>query len=175
MKIAIIGYSGSGKSTLARLFSERYGIEVMHMDCVHWLPGWVVRAEEDKQRIVREFLDANESWVIDGNYPKLCYERRLEEADLIVEMLFNRFACYRRAWKRYRTYKGRSRPDMTEGCDEVIDRAFTKWILFTGRTKARRREFSDIAERYPGKTVVIRNQKQLTAYKKKIESGGPAL
>lgn len=41
MKIAILGTSGSGKSTLAKRLGERYGLPVLHMDTVHFLPGWV--------------------------------------------------------------------------------------------------------------------------------------
>ena len=49
MKIAILGTSGSGKSTLAKRLGERYGLPVLHMDTVHFLPGWVERpfAEEE--------------------------------------------------------------------------------------------------------------------------------
>ena len=39
MKIAILGTSGSGKSTLAKRLGERYGLPVLHMDTVHFLPG----------------------------------------------------------------------------------------------------------------------------------------
>lgn len=34
-------------------------------------------------------MDRNASWVIDGNYRKLEYERRLQEADRIIFMDFN--------------------------------------------------------------------------------------
>ena len=43
MKIAILGTSGSGKSTLAKRLGERYGLPVLYMDTVHFLPGWVER------------------------------------------------------------------------------------------------------------------------------------
>lgn len=43
MKIAILGTSGSGKSTLAKRLGERYGLPVLLMDTVHFLPGWVER------------------------------------------------------------------------------------------------------------------------------------
>ena len=40
MRIAIIGYSGAGKSTLARALGERYACPVLHLDALHFLPGW---------------------------------------------------------------------------------------------------------------------------------------
>ena len=85
MKIAILGTSGSGKSTLAKRLGERYGLPVLHMDTVHFLPGWVERPFAEEEAIVRQFLDENAGgWVIDGNYSKTCYARRLEEADKII-------------------------------------------------------------------------------------------
>ena len=85
MKIAILGTSGSGKSTLAKRLGERYGLPVLHMDTVHFLPGWVERPFAEEEAIVRQFLDENAGgWVIDGNYSKTCYARRLKEADKIT-------------------------------------------------------------------------------------------
>ena len=43
MKLAVMGYSGAGKSTLAQELGRRYGCPVLHLDQVHFLPGW----EED--------------------------------------------------------------------------------------------------------------------------------
>ncbi len=88
MKIAILGTSGSGKSTLAKRLGERYDLPVLHMDTVHFLPGWVERPFAEEEAIVRQFLDENAGgWVIDGNYSKTCYARRLEEADKIIVLL----------------------------------------------------------------------------------------
>lgn len=105
MRIQIIGYSGSGKSTLARKLGEKYGLPVLHLDSVQFLPNWEIRPTEEKQRIVAKFLDANDGWVVDGNYGKLSYERRMEEADELVIMDFGRISCLWRVVKRYRTYK----------------------------------------------------------------------
>lgn len=90
MKIAILGTSGSGKSMLAKRLGETYGLPVLHMDTVHFLPGWVERPFEEEETIVRRFLDENEKgWVIDGNYTKTCYARRLEEADQVIVLWFS--------------------------------------------------------------------------------------
>ena len=43
MKIAILGTSGSGKSTLAQTLGAAYHAPVLHLDTVHFLPGWVER------------------------------------------------------------------------------------------------------------------------------------
>lgn len=61
MKIAIIGYSGCGKSTLAKYLEEKYHIPVLHLDCIHWLPGWVERPQAEEKALVEQFLDQNTS------------------------------------------------------------------------------------------------------------------
>ena len=167
MKIALIGYSGSGKSTLAQKLGQKYGAEVLHIDTVHWLPGWQERPREEKETIMRDFLDAHDAWVIDGNYKKLFFDRRMEEADLIIFMAFNRFSCLRRVIRRYRTYKGKTRASMTDGCDEKLDREFLLWVLRDGRTKKHKQVYRGVVEKYRDKTVVIRNQRELTLYEKK--------
>ena len=71
-----------------------------------------------KKRITENFLNTHDSWVIDGNYSELFYERRMEEGDIIILLLFNRFSCLYRAYCRYIRYKNTTRPDMAEGCKE---------------------------------------------------------
>ena len=168
MKIAVIGYSGAGKSTLARKLGKKYNADVLHLDAVHHLPGWQSRDRESERAIIGEFLDTHSDWVIDGNYFKLCYERRLEEADRIVLLSFNRFAALHRALKRYRKYKGQVRPDLGEGCPEKMDFAFVRWILHGGRSKEKRGKFRDAARVYAGKTTVLKTQRQIDAFEKEL-------
>ena len=126
MKIAIIGHSGSGKSTLARKLADKYRIPVLHFDTVQFRPNWEIRPQASKEIMTKVFLDLHPSWVIDGNYKRQCFEQRLAEADHILLLQFNRVACLLRAWKRYRKYKGVSRPSMTVGCNEKFDLEFVR-------------------------------------------------
>ena len=167
MKIAILGYSGSGKSTLAKRLAEKYQAEVLHFDRVQFLPGWEIRSQEEKLALTESFMDSHDSWVIDGNYSKLCLQRRLAEADQIILLLFNRFSCFFRAYRRYLRYKNTTRADMAEGCNEKFDWEFAKWILWKGREKKDRDRHKDILARYGEKTVVIKNQRQLDKFLKK--------
>lgn len=159
-----MGYSGAGKSTLARKLGRLYGAEVLHLDTVHWLPGWNERSDEEKQTVVSAFMQTHDSWVIDGNYSRLFMTERLEQADMIVELLFGPFSCFFRAFRRYRKYRGSSRPDMTEGCPEKLDAEFIRWIFFGGRKKAAVERYRRIREKYREKTVVIRNQLALNKF-----------
>ena len=164
MKISIMGYSGSGKSTLARKLADYYNIDVFHFDAVQFLPNWEIRCQDEKVKLTKTFLDSHDEWVIDGNYSKLFYEQRLEEADVIILLLFNRFSCLYRAWKRFREYKNTTRPDMAEGCNEKLDLEFVMWILRDGRTKDARERYKNVCKKYAKKTVVIKNQRELDAW-----------
>ena len=171
MKIAILGYSGSGKSTLAKVLAAHYGIPALHLDSLHFLPGWVARPREEERQILGAFLDEHDAWVIDGNYTKLHYERRLEEADRIVIFQFDRFSCLYRVWKRYRAYRHTTRADMAAGCPEKLDRAFLRWVLWDGRNRDKREGFQQIQARYPEKVIVLKNQRQLDEFTKQITEG----
>lgn len=164
MKIAILGHSGSGKSTLARHLGEKYGVPVFYFDCVHWLPGWIMRERAETGRIVEEFLDSHDSWIMDGTYSRQHFDRRMREADQIVILSFNRFVCLYRVLKRLHDYRGKNRFSMTEGCPEKVDWDFVKWVLWKGRGKKNRNLFQNLRQSYPGKCVLIRNQRQLTAF-----------
>ncbi len=164
MKIAIMGYSGSGKSTLARRLAEKHNIPVLHFDAVQFMPNWEIRSDAVKMKMTEVFMNIHDSWVIDGNYSKLSFERRVEEADEIVMLLFNRFSCFYRAYRRSRIYAGKSRPDMGAGCTEKFDFEFIKWILWKGRSKKTRNLYKNVIAKYGHKVTVIKNQKELNAY-----------
>ena len=171
MKIAIAGYSGSGKSTLAEKLGRQYGVPVLHLDTVQFLPGWENRPREERIALAQAFLDENAAWVIDGNYFKLSYEQRMAEADKIVLLLFPRLSCLLRVITRYRRYRGTSRPDVGPGCPEKLDGAFVRWILFDGRTKEIRNRYRALQGQYPEKVIVCRNQKELDRMEAHLCSG----
>lgn len=162
MKIAILGHCGSGKSTLARQLGEKYGLPVLHFDSIHFLPGWVETDRPYKREKVTEFLDANpEGWVIDGNYFKICAERRFAEADHILYLDFPRRVCLPRVLRRWLQYRGKTRPDMGEGCEEKVDREFLLWVLRDGRSPEKLAEFQAVGAQYPDKFLHVTSPKQL--------------
>ncbi len=165
MKIAILGTSGSGKSTLAKKLGRKYGLPVLHMDTLHFLPGWVERTPEEEEVILRRFLEENAAeWVIDGNYTRTCYRERLEQADKIIVLWFGPLTCLWRAVKRWWQNRGRVRDSSAPGCEEKIDAEFVRWILHDGRTAKKRAQMEEIGEKYPGKYVMICNQRELEKY-----------
>ena len=161
MKIAIIGYSGSGKSTLARKLADEYQLPVLHFDRVQFRPNWEIRPQASKEIMTKTFLDLHRDWVIEGNYSKLSFERRMAEADVIIMLLFNKLSCLCRVTRRYLKYKNTTRADMADGCKEKLDWEFITWVLWKGRTKESRKRYESICARYPEKTIVVKNQRQL--------------
>ncbi|NDO18387.1 hypothetical protein FMM68_01740 [Lachnospiraceae bacterium MD329] len=135
-RIMIFGFSGGGKSTLARKMGEILDIEPTHFDRLHWLPGWVESTRDYKREMIKPILE-RDRWIIEGNYHHIYWNERLEKADTIIFIDVNRFTCIYQAWKRSLMYKGKTRPDMGEGCTEKFDLEFAKWVFFKGRKKRR--------------------------------------
>lgn len=72
--------------------------------------------------------------------------------------------CLCRAVKRYVRYRGKTRESMTEDCPEKLDLEFIWWILYAGRTREYKKRYRNVLKRYASKTIVIKNQRQLTAF-----------
>ncbi|MGN1182497.1 MAG: hypothetical protein ACI4SR_05765 [Faecalibacillus sp.] len=165
MKICVMGFSGSGKSTLSRKLGQYYHIDVLHLDKVHHLPGWQERDEESEKKMVYDFLNEHDNWIIDGNYSSILLNERLEQADKIIILHFHRLSCLCRVIKRYFQNRGQSRIDMCEGCLEKIDIEFIWWILYAGRKKDM---YQKICQSYQNKVIVLKNQKDLDLFEKNI-------
>lgn len=170
-RIMIIGFCGCGKSTLARRLGEILNIEPTHMDALHWLPNWVESTREHKRKLLAPIL-RRDRWIVDGSYKNILYEERIEKADTIIFLDFNRFLCLWRVIKRRIMYNGKTRPDMGAGCKERIDWWFFKWVVWNGRKKRKRfyREIEQIRNTDPNKQIYIfRRPKKLETFLKEIE------
>ena len=131
MKIQIIGYSGAGKSTLAERLAKHYGIKHLYMDSVQFYGDFEARSIEEQNQIVREFLNANDSWVIDGNYYAVAPER-YDSCDEIYFLDYPRLFCLKEAIKRF--FKNRNQFRESLGCVENFDFSFFVWLIYEGRT-----------------------------------------
>ena len=165
----IIGFSGCGKSTLARQLGEMLDIEPLHFDAIHWLPNWVESTVEYKIERVRPVLE-KDRWIIEGNYRRVLWRERLEQADTIIFLDFNPLLCLYRVVKRWFIYKGKTRPDMGEGCAEKLDFEFIKWVLWQGRGNRKNNyELLTFLKNEQDKTVYIfRNPRQLKKFVNKL-------
>jgi adenylate kinase family enzyme len=137
-RIAILGCSGGGKSTLARDLSQRLSLPLVHLDALHWLPGWIER-DDAAFRALQAQAVAGDRWVIDGNYTQTL-DLRLPRADTILILDRSRLLCLWRVTWRWLTHLGRTRADMGEGCPEKVDWAFVQFIWSYPRRVAPRRD-----------------------------------
>ena len=125
-RVLVLGCGGAGKSTYSAAMGARFCLPVVHLDRLWWLPGWVNRSEEEFDALLCEELQ-KPAWVMDGNYLRTL-PVRLAKADCAVLLDLSAKECLASIWARVETYRGRSRPDMPEGCPERVDDEFETWI-----------------------------------------------
>lgn len=149
--------SGAGKSTLARRLASDHAVALLHLDSVHFLPGWVERPRAEEQTIVGDFLDDNDrqGWVVEGHYSALQFERRAQEATEILIVVAPRLVRLFRVFRRWLRYRGTTRPDLGENNPETLNLEFIRWVLWDGCTAARMAELRNIRDTYPQKTTVV--------------------
>lgn len=161
-RIAIVGSGGAGKSTLAIRLGKITGIEVFHLDKLFWKPGWTPIAKEELAVKVQDII-GTDSWIIDGNYSGTM-ESRFKAADTIIFLDFPLWACLWGISKRRFMYAGRTRPCMTEGCDEKLDMEFILWVL-TFPFKRKKGIVEKLHSHAQGKGVFIfRNRREVNNF-----------
>lgn len=168
-RVAIIGSPGSGKSTFARRLADITGIEVFHLDRIFWKPGWVEtpRSEwiELQQRLVER-----PSWIIDGNYGATM-DIRIQAADTVILLNFPRRVCLWRVAKRIFRFRGRTRPDMGEGCPDKIDVEFLRYIWrFRKREQDRIERRLDEAKTAGKQVICLKTRHEVGEYLASLES-----
>jgi adenylate kinase family enzyme len=125
-RVLVIGSSGAGKSTFSRRLGAATGLEVIHLDALHWKPDWTEPDKDEWRKTVENALKG-ESWIMDGNFGGTM-EMRIRAADTRIFLDLPRVLCVYRILKRVVTYRKGKRPDMADGCDEKFDWQFLKWV-----------------------------------------------
>lgn len=162
MKICIIGYEGSGKSQLAIKLGKKYQVPVLHLDLVRYITYEKQRSYEEMKKIIDEFISENKNgYVIDGNY-FLADEDRFKTCDLLIFLSFSRLYCYRKSRARYKENKTIDR--LTNPCIEHFNFSFRKWILLTGRTRVKRKEYKKIMNLCINDKKILYNERDLKRY-----------
>ena len=151
-RILVIGSGGAGKTTVAKEIAARLGLPLIHLDRLFWSPGWVPAPDEEWDRTIAR-LAAQDQWVMDGNYGRT-QAARLAACDTVVFLDLPPWLCLWRVTRRWWRYRGRSRPDLPEGCDEQVNFEFFWWIA-TFRRRRRPGILARLAELRPDKTVVV--------------------
>lgn len=117
-RVMIIGQPGSGKSTLARNLGLRTGLPVVHIDTIHWQPGWIERSRDEKTRLCYE-VEARDCWIFEGGH-SVTWENRMARADLLIWIDRSAPLRFWRVLLRTLLQRGRSRPDLPENCPELL-------------------------------------------------------
>ncbi len=130
----IIGPGGSGKSTLANKMGEKLGLPIFHLDTYFWKPGWIETSHIEWQEKQKKIME-NQKWIIDGNYEETI-DLRLKSCDTVIFLNFSRVVSFYRVYKRYFQFRGKTRPDMNEGCEERVSFEFIRWIWYYPRRSA---------------------------------------
>ena len=164
-RVMIIGQPGSGKSTLARQVGARLGLPVVHIDHIHWLPGWVERSRDDKTRMCLE-AEAGAAWVFEGGH-SVTWDNRMARADMVIWL--DRPVALRlwRVVKRALVWRGKSRPDMPEGCVERLGPETLPFWAYIWRTrKTGRQGIARLMARVPGekRAVHLRSNAEVAAF-----------
>ncbi len=156
-RVLIVGPCGAGKSTLAFELAARTGLPLFHMDKLAWEPGWVDRSNEELRAVLAQVL-AGERWIIEGNYGSTLAQR-LQHADAVIYLDFPVRLCLWRLLRRFVRYRGQTRPDMTEGCNERLDPGFLWYVTRWNAGPRKRLEVT--LSRYQGAIVRFATPKEL--------------
>lgn len=170
-RISIIGSGGAGKSTLARKLGEITGLPVIHLDKLHWRPGWVEPPKGEWRRTVEELVKRDE-WIIEGNFGGTM-KTRLATSDTVIFLDYSKAVCLRRVIKRRLMYRNTTRPDMGEGCNEKIDLEFLSWVWnFRKTTKPEIEKRLTQLDR-PVDLILLHSPKETKAFLAKITNIAP--
>jgi adenylate kinase family enzyme len=168
-RLLIIGSPGAGKSTLAVEVARRTGLPLIHLDRLHWKPGWIESGKEEFDSKVSEAI-AGPRWVIEGNYGRTL-PLRLTRADTVVDLDLPRWQCVLGILRRALVHRGRTRSDMAPGCPEQLNREF---LLYTIRFGGRGRHRIEQALRpFPGCRIRLRSRREVRRFLDGLAVAGP--
>jgi adenylate kinase family enzyme len=163
-RVMIVGQPGSGKSVLAREMRKRTGLPVVHIDTIHWRPGWIERSIDEKTRLCLE-VEARDQWIFEGGH-STTWENRIGRADLLVWIDRSSALRFWRVLVRTLSHRGRARPDLPEDCPEQL-RKLPGFFRFMWTTrKLARVKMKQLAATTPStcRVVYLRSNRQTRVF-----------
>lgn len=149
-KIIVIGPACSGKTTLAKLLSEKLNISHLQLDSYYWTQKWKPLQQEEFREKVKDFLNINCQWIIDGNHSKV-RDLLWGKANICVWLNYPFIKVLKRCLKRSFS-RGINREELYSQNVETLKRSFfskDSVILFLLKTFFRRkREIPLLLKKY---------------------------
>lgn len=164
----IFGYPGSGKSTAAKIMGEALNYPVLNTDKILFNKDWIKKDKKETNKLMQDFINLNQSWIIEGNATNNLFEERAQLADIIIFMNLPRLVCYRQAKNRAKYFMDKERLDRPNGCKEKFTLSFKWWILFTSRIGKNRKKYNKILKKYKEKIINIKSRNELDIFLKLI-------
>lgn len=163
-RIIIIGCPGGGKSRLAKILANKLNLPLVHLDQLFWKPNWTETPRDEFDRLLLEELK-KDKWILDGNFARTL-PLRLEYCDHVILLNYPTLTCIFRVIKRVITNYGKTRPDMTEGCEERFDLSFLKFIKKFKKIRLKKMREQIATSKKP--LIEITNDRQLKALLKRL-------
>jgi len=156
VKIHITGNSGSGKTTFAARLGAALNLPVFGLDKIVWQAGWVKTPQN--LRLAKEAdLIAQDRWIIEGVSARVRHA-----ADVIIFLDVSRYVCFKRGVLRTLRYFFRTRPELPEGCPDILILRKQIEIIWKFKTHARPQILDDL-EAHHGKIFIVRTQADIDA------------
>jgi adenylate kinase family enzyme len=127
-----VGQPGAGKSTLAAALGRSTSLPVIHIDRIHWQPGWIERTKDEKSRLCLE-AEQRSTWIFEGGH-STTWPSRVQRADMLIWLDMPLRLRLWRVLRRAITFYGRTRPDMADGCPERL-RSLPEFVAYIWKTR----------------------------------------
>ena len=159
-RVMIIGQSGSGKSTLAREMGKRTYLPVIHIDTIHWQPGWIERNAREKTRLCGE-VEARDQWIFEGGH-SATWDNQIARADLLIWIDRPLMLRFWRVLLRTLIPRRGQRPDLPEDCPEQLGNLLKLFNYMWTTRKSARAKMKQLAATAPStcRVVCLRSNRQ---------------
>ncbi len=125
-RVLVVGCPGGGKSTLSVELGQRLDLPVVHLDQLHWQPGWEKLPKQQWLATVRELID-EPRWLLDGNY-RGSMALRMERCDAVLFLDLPRWLCVYGVLRRFALGRLAPRAGMPDDCREQLTWSFLKFV-----------------------------------------------
>ncbi len=132
-RIVIVGISGTGKSVLGRRLAARTGLTLHPMDAILWGPNWT-EEPETSVRAALSRIGAGDGWIVEGWVDRYS-SGVLERAQVILWLDYPGWLAAWGGLRRWWSHRGRTRPEMPDGCVERLNLGFL-WTMLLQRERA---------------------------------------